>query len=593
MQAVLWTLCADGVNGCILFLNLFAWCHVVKEVGEDGTERPVPENEVCKPFITWPCQDELLIPGVIDAIENGHDCVLDKARQMGATVFITAVFLWYVIFRKNANFEVMSITEDLVDKAGDPKSIFWKIQYIIDGLPPWLTAGLDRTYMRIINRNNDSSIIGLSTTGAKGRGGAVMAVLFDEAAQIRELESLWIGFAEATNCRIANSTPLGPCYYSDLVMDQTTPTIVLPWYNHPKKGRGRRLARDGRTGEQYVTSPFYAERVRRAGGNRKARVIAQELDRDHHAAGSAFFDLWHVARQKHAAIPELMRGSIVYRGPLDLAVFLEALATENTAIARVQDIEFWPDEEGPWLLWCELEQDSLGGIRPTQDQTPVFGIDVSRGMGASESTISVITAEGPLKLARYSNAALNPTEFANEVALAGYWWGGQHRVAYVCPEANGPGVELIRALDRLSYPWVMMRQGGGMSGESQAGAKMGWWSDQRTKRLLLSEYRQALNTDLFVNPDKRALEQAERYVEMENGEIGNGTLEVESAAVRASHGDLVIADALARYGVRDLGGVQPKARRPARGSIAYERMLDERERQRKKPSRFARTRRLG
>lgn len=560
LQRTLWALCADGVNGCVLWFNLFARCYVQKEVGDDGVEHPVPEREACRPFITWPEQDQVIIPGVVDAMERGHDLAVDKARQMGITVTITAVFLWDFLFHRNVNFEVLSISEESVDNPADPLSVFWKLDFILSGLPSWMTHGVSRSYMRIYNRRTRSSIIGRSTTSLKGRGGALKAVLFDEAAFIKVLETLWSNYARTTACRIANSTPQGPCYYSELVMNDHTPVLVSPWYNHPKYGRGRRMALDKSTGEQYVTSPYYAWCVAKAGGSRKAIEVAQELDRNHHASGSSFFDLFHLDRQRAVHVREPQHvGRLVYCGSLDLENALELLADEAHTTQVLRDVVFTPDPEGPLMLWCELLRDArTGTFRPHQKRTPIMGADVSAGLGASESTVAARWVEQEQKFLRYATAALTPTLFAREVALLGWWLGGLHKTAYCCPEANGGGgQELLRELDRVGYPWIMYREGKGALGD-QPQKKLGWWSNRESKAAMLGAYRHAINTDQIVNPDKRALDQAGQYVRFKDGGIGLGRLEVESAEVRAAHGDIVIADALAWYGGLTLPAAQPE-----------------------------------
>lgn len=596
LQRTLWSLCADGVNGCILWFNLFARCYVQKEVGDDGVERPVPERDACRPFITWPEQDQVIIPGVIEAMEKGRDLAVDKARQKGITVTITGVFLWDFLFHNNVNFEVLSITEESVDNPADPISIFWKLDFILSGLPHWMTASVTRSYMRIYNRKTRSSIVGRSTTGTKGRGGALKAVLFDEAAFIKVLEQLWTNYARTTPCRIANSTPQGPCYYSDLVMDDHTPVLVSPWYNHPKYGRGRRLAKDKQTGEQYVTSPYYEECVRKAGGNRKAIEIAQELDRNHHASGASFFDLFHLDRQKSVHVRDPLHvGRLMYVGDTDLDIALE-LASSGAEARRkfLQDVVFVADDAGWLTLWCELVRDpKTGTYRPHQARTPVLGADVSAGIGASNSTMSVKWVEQEQKVARFASAALTPTLFAHEIALTGWWFGGARGCAYVCAEANGGGgQEMVRELARIGYGWIMRREGKGRVGNLPQ-QKLGWWSNRESKAAMLGVYRHALNTDQYINPDRRALDEAGKYVRFTDGGIGAGRLEVESPEVRASHGDIVIADALSCYGCLNQPGAKPQERIYTKGS-ADEAMAEAvRDGEKKRARKWERSRRWG
>jgi hypothetical protein len=68
----------------IFWLNAFGWTFLQKKVGDEGHEavRPVPQSHV--PFITWKVQDDAIVD-LVDAIDNGHDALIHKSRDMGAS----------------------------------------------------------------------------------------------------------------------------------------------------------------------------------------------------------------------------------------------------------------------------------------------------------------------------------------------------------------------------------------------------------------------------------------------------------------------------------------------------------------------------
>ena len=65
----------------VAFLMAGGWTKVVKEVTDDGTERPAETST--QPFIPWESQQGV-IRGVVNNIRDGNDVVWAKSREMGA-----------------------------------------------------------------------------------------------------------------------------------------------------------------------------------------------------------------------------------------------------------------------------------------------------------------------------------------------------------------------------------------------------------------------------------------------------------------------------------------------------------------------------
>jgi hypothetical protein len=63
-----------------------------------GTRRRCQRPGSHVPFITWKVQDDAIVE-LIDAIDNGHDALIHKARDMGASWIVVGVFQWYFQFR--------------------------------------------------------------------------------------------------------------------------------------------------------------------------------------------------------------------------------------------------------------------------------------------------------------------------------------------------------------------------------------------------------------------------------------------------------------------------------------------------------------
>jgi len=86
------------------------------------------------PFVLFPKQIEL-VNWVVARWKSRDDGVIEKSRDIGMTWLAAAIAHWVTFFHPGTVVGFGSRKEDLVDKNGDPDSIFWKIQAYIAGLP--------------------------------------------------------------------------------------------------------------------------------------------------------------------------------------------------------------------------------------------------------------------------------------------------------------------------------------------------------------------------------------------------------------------------------------------------------------------------
>jgi hypothetical protein len=112
---------------------------------------------------------------------------------------------------------IASRVEDLVDKTGDPDSLFWKIEMFLKGLPFWLFDRLvpgfkwtglpkHRVDMQFIHPVSHNTIKGESTQANAGRGGRAAVILNDEMAFMPDADAIWMAQRPATRHRIGVST---------------------------------------------------------------------------------------------------------------------------------------------------------------------------------------------------------------------------------------------------------------------------------------------------------------------------------------------------------------------------------------------------
>lgn len=136
------------------------------------------------PFILFPRQRQYL-HWLEDLIQDREDGVVDKSRDMGVTWLCVAKALCMWLFQPGVKIGIGSRKENLVDRIGDPDSIFEKFRLILRNLPPeFLPRGFDleknSPHMKLVNPENGSVIAGEAGDNI-GRGGRSSVYFKDEA----------------------------------------------------------------------------------------------------------------------------------------------------------------------------------------------------------------------------------------------------------------------------------------------------------------------------------------------------------------------------------------------------------------------------
>jgi hypothetical protein len=526
----------------VSWLRLTGWTYAPKEV-DPSTGREVPSARPNRPFVLWECQERAMVE-ILSAVGEGRDVVVRKSRDMGASWILAAVSAWGWLF-KGWQTLLVSRVEDGVDRPGDPDSLFWKVDYLLENQPLWLLPlvpekllkrGSDtRQHMMLRNPVSGATIAGQASTAHVGRGGRRTLILFDEFAAMGEAEAAWRSAADATACRIAVSTPLGTgTHYSTLVrqgLTQGDPRLVeLLYVEHPLKGAGGqiRVDEDGRvtgvTGSEYVWTPWLAEQLKR----RDSVDMAQNVFATEVGSGSQFFtpsvvtshaNEWGVVGERC----ELLRGKWV------------------------------SDPNGRWRVFRHGEP----------DREYVMFADPSYGTGSANAAICVMDAETREQVAEFVDPHVPPHDLANEmvdVAMTAYR-GRRHPL--IGWEVNGPGAGMHHDFQRIGYSEVYRQRIVGTTTERRT-VRIGWNSSRRAKRTLLSGLSRALSQGEVRVRSEDALRELLDYVILEDGSIEAGSRRDLSSGARESHGDRVIALAgalmLCEEGV---GPERPEAGLPA------------------------------
>ena len=209
-----------------------------------------PRAEVkLMPFIMFEKQIEL-VNELHNCIKDQESILVSKSRDMGASWTAIGFLVWCWLFIPNANLGLGSRKEILVDRLGDPSTLFEKARTIIRWLPkdvflPKTFNDKDHMpYMRIINPVNGSTIMGEAGRSI-GRGGRYLASVVDEEAFLEDQESVDASLGDATRVRVSISTFNAP---NDLFHRRYKAGVDLPkrekgklrvfhmpWHTHPVK----------------------------------------------------------------------------------------------------------------------------------------------------------------------------------------------------------------------------------------------------------------------------------------------------------------------------------------------------------------------
>jgi len=557
LQEDLWVACRDSL---LFWTNAFAFTFKLHQIDETGHKQNVIPEGTHAPFVTWEVQDRHLTE-IEEAIEDGHDLLTDKARDMGASWDHILVFEHQFLFRPDSMFLEMSRSEDYVDKANNPKSLFWKHRYIRKWLPEWMLPPINDITLHFTNLANGSRIDGESTNANAASGDRRRGVLLDEFAKVEQDTKIRWATSDVTSSRLVNSTPAGAgTEYSKWKKSGQIKVFVMPWWEHPEKGIGRYVVRDEVTQAWKIRSPYYDKEAER----RSPQEMAQELDRDDLASGSTFFESYPLEQHKALfARPPIFTRNIK---------FAKGVAQDAMPgiIARRQLNQIQVSHAGSWKFWLA----NTGG-RPDQTKNYIFGIDVSKGQGASNSVISVICVETREKIAEYADALVPPYELAEVAAASALWFGGAKNGGrpLVIWEANGPGWDFGRQFVKiLKYPNYYRAKASGTEREKTT-KKYGWHSSKEKKEQLLGVLRAAYAHGGIVNHSGRALEEALSYVYYTNGGLGPAEFVKESESARKTHGDRVIADALLLLGLEDVPASKTADPVPPERSVAHRRKV--------------------
>lgn len=177
--------------------------------------RPDDDRGGESPFIPFAIQVDLLDFFRECLTKRGAkgDAAISKSRDMGASWIGCAFALWGWLFELPWQVRLLSYIQDLVDLGyqADPDTLFWKIDYMLDALPPWMrpagyTIGKHRKLLYMQNPVNGNIIRGTASTGKATRARRATWVFFDEFAIFEDGDQAWSSATNSTYHRFAISS---------------------------------------------------------------------------------------------------------------------------------------------------------------------------------------------------------------------------------------------------------------------------------------------------------------------------------------------------------------------------------------------------
>lgn len=270
------------------------------------------------PFILFQKQAEF-IQFMEEMRRDNESGLVEKCRDVGASWLGCAYSVWLMIFHPDVAIGWGSRKEALVDKKGDPDSLFEKMRMLIQRTPDVFRPATADAFLKIVNKDNGSTVTGEAGDGI-GRGGRKTMFCVDEAAHIERAELIEASLADTTDCRIDLSSVngTGNMFHRRREAGQVwTPgariepgvirVFIFDWRDHPDKDQ-----------------EWYDKRKAKAEREGLQHVFAQEVERNYSAAveNTVISGDWITAAlDAHLAIPSLaaIADSDEWMAGLDLA----------------------------------------------------------------------------------------------------------------------------------------------------------------------------------------------------------------------------------------------------------------------------------
>jgi hypothetical protein len=528
------------------------------------------------PFICYPFQEAFFVGGemeiggvmrrqwgILECIEDREDLRVPKSRYVGASWKVAFTAVWLCLFHDHSKVLVMSKDEATAEDVDDSKSLFWKIQFIIDHLPDWMSRGSGKKKAGVMRFWNKTTITSTAKVISGGVGDRVTLMVLDEFGQFdAKAYEIYSMTKDAARSRVFIGTHKGRdtmlfTLCTDIRYAQMRETI-LHWSMHPVRSRGK-YRYDERSNQivvldksyEYPHNFRYVMETMPAGGpfpgirspwydktciGRSEYDIAMNLDIDPTGSTLTFFDPYRIGQLKLECREPVWRGGLIHDKDTGMPKRLVA------------------DPKGKLKLWVRPVGEAL-----LPNMRAGAGSDLAAGTGATPTCLSVFNAVTGDKVLAYEDATIDQMDAAMLfAAILRMISDGQGTNPLLCWEIQYSMIFTKFIRQKAGYRPIWISRGEDIPGRPRDPKnKAGLNSTKPSQLKFMDEYRKALYDQKITNWDEPSLDETLFYVYSGTGVEykGRNKGRVKDAESGASvhHGDIVVADALAYKMICELG----------------------------------------
>ena len=426
----------------------------VSEIIKCGKDPIYFFNQYCKiqhmirgtiPFQTYPFQDDC-VKAFIDHRFN----IILKSRQLGMSTLTAAYSVWLTLFQKDKKVLVIATKLDVA------QNFINKVKTILSNLPKWMIL-VDKVTdnKQLIEFSHGSSIKAIPTSDDAGRSEALSLLIVDEAAFVRNFDTIWTGIYPTLTTggrAIVLSTPngVGGQYYklyTDAVenINEFNP-IILPWTVNPD------------------TDEEWFEKMT---ANMTKRQIAQEFLCDFVSSGETL-----IGSSDFDWIKSCIKEPVERTGPNN-------------------DIWIWR--------------------YPLNESKYIISADVSRGDSKDFSTFHVIDV-GEKEVVAEFKGKIPP----DELGLMLVEWAKRYNNALIAPENNNYGYATLMKIRDSKYQNVYLRKKKRASMVYYDTGFIlddaGFNTNQKTKSIILTKLEELIRNRTLKLYSSRFYDEAKRFV---------------------------------------------------------------------------------
>ncbi len=411
-------------------------------------------NKYCKiqhmtrgtiPFNTYPFQDDC-VKAFIDHRFN----IILKSRQLGLSTLTAAYSVWLTLFQKDKRVLVIATKLDVA------QNFIQKVKTIMAYLPKWMIiVDTITNNKQFIEFSHGSSIKAIPTSDDAGRSEALSLLIVDEAAFVRNFDTIWTGIYPTLTTggrAIVLSTPngVGGQYYklytdAEDGINEFNP-IKLPWTVNPD------------------TDEEWFEKMT---ANMTKRQISQEFLCDFISSGETL-----IGAEEFDWLKSMVKDPVERTGP---------------------NADIW--------IWRY----------PLNESKYLISADVSRGDSKDFSAFHVIDVGNREVVAEFKGKI--PPDGLGQLLVD---WGKRYNNAVLVPENNNYGYATLMKIRDLGYNNVYLRKKKKASIVIYNGKfnidNAGFNTNQKTKGIILTKLEELIRTKNIKVYSSRFYDESKRFV---------------------------------------------------------------------------------